>query len=73
MPRWRTFLEAGALVRNPVAVFETYRKEFGPTFTLYLGGARAAIVSTEPAFVHHALHDPSRYHVSTVRVDRMAE
>jgi cytochrome P450 len=73
VPRWRTFLEAGALVRNPVAVFETYRKEFGPTFTLYLGGARAAIVSTEPAFVHHALHDPSRYHVSTVRVDRMAE
>lgn len=73
VPRWRALLEAGALVRNPVAVFETYRKELGPTFTLHLGGAKAAIVSTEPAFIHDALHDPSKYHVSTVRVDRMAE
>lgn len=73
VPRWRTVREAGALVRNPVAVFETYRRELGRTFTLHLGGARAAIVSTEPAFIHHALHNPSTYHVSTVRVDRMAE
>jgi cytochrome P450 len=73
VPRWRTFREAGALVRNPVEVFEMYRKEFGRTFTLHLGGAKAAIVSTEPAFIHHALHNPSTYHVSTVRVDRMAE
>jgi cytochrome P450 len=73
VPRWRAVLEAGGLVRNPVAMFETYRKELGRTFTLHLGGARAAIVSTEPAFIHHALHNPSTYHVSTVRVDRMAE
>lgn len=73
VPRWRAFLEAGALVRNPVAVMETYRRELGSTFTLHLGGAKAAIVSAEPAFIHHVLHDPSTYHVSTVRVDRMAE
>jgi cytochrome P450 len=54
-------------------MFEVYRKEFGHTFTLHLGGAKPAIVSTEPAFIHHALHNPTTYHVSTVRVDRMAE
>ncbi len=73
VPRWRTFREAGALVRNPVEMMEVYRREFGRTFTLHLGGAKAAIVSTEPAFIHHALHNPSTYQVSTVRVDRMAE
>jgi len=52
---------------------ERYRQELGPTFTLHLGGARPAIVSIDPAFIHRALHDTARYHVSTVRVDRMAE
>ncbi len=73
VPRIRAFREGGALVRNPVALFETYRKEFGHTFSMHLGGARAAIVSTNPNFIHHALHDTATYHVSTVRVDRMAE
>jgi len=73
VPRSRAFREARALVRNPVAVFERYRQELGRTFSLHLGGARAAIVSTEPGFIHHALRDTTRYHVSTVRVDRMAE
>lgn len=73
VPRYRALREAPALVRNPVAVFEAYRKEFGRTFTVHLGGARPAIVSTDPSFIHHTLQDPTRYHVSTVRVDRMAE
>jgi cytochrome P450 len=73
VPRSRALLEAGALVRNPVATFAKYRRELGRTFTLHLGGARPAIVSTSPSFIHHALHDTATYHVSTVRVDRMAE
>lgn len=73
VPRIRAFREAGALVRDPVRTFEGYRRELGRTFTLHLGGARPAIVSTDPDFIHHALHDTTRYHVSTVRVDRMAE
>jgi cytochrome P450 len=73
VPRSRAFREARALVRNPVTVFECYRRELGPTFAVHLGGARPAIVSTDPEFIHHALHDTSTYHVSTVRVDRMAE
>ncbi|MEJ2541883.1 MAG: cytochrome P450 [Gemmatimonadota bacterium] len=73
VPRSRTFREARALVRNPVEVMERYRREYGRTFTLHLGGARPAIVSIDPSFIHQALHDTARYHVSTVRVDRMAE
>jgi cytochrome P450 len=74
VPRGRAFLDAPALVRNPVAVFEKYRQELGSTFTLHMGGARSAIVSTSPDFIHHALHTKTaNYHVSTVRVDRMAE
>jgi cytochrome P450 len=74
VPRARALLDAPALVRNPVALFERYRQEFGHTFTVHLGGAKAAIVSTSPSFIHHALHTKTaNYHVSTVRVDRMAE
>lgn len=73
VPRLRAFREAWALVHNPVAVMERYRAELGSTFTVHLGGARPAIVSTDPDFIHHALRDPSTYHVSTVRVDRMGE
>jgi cytochrome P450 len=74
VPRARAFLDARAIARHPVAVFEKYRQEFGPTFTLHMGGAKAAIVSTSPSFIHHALHTKAaNYHVSTVRVDRMAE
>lgn len=73
VPRSRAFREAWALVRHPVRVFERYRSELGRTFAVHLGGARPAVVSTDPDFIHHALHDTSKYHVSTVRVDRMAE
>jgi cytochrome P450 len=73
IPRVRALLDAPALVRNPVATFEKYRRELGHTFSVHLGGARPAIVSTNPSFVHEALHKTGTYHVSTVRVDRMAE
>lgn len=73
VPRARAFREAWALVRHPVRVFERYRTELGRTFAVHLGGVRPAVVSTDPDFIHHALHDTAKYHVSTVRVDRMAE
>lgn len=73
VPRTRALREAWALVRNPVEVFERYSGEHGRTFSVHLGGARPAIVSRDPAFIHHALRDVTTYHVSTVRADRMAE
>ncbi|MGI9627070.1 MAG: hypothetical protein ACR2QM_09555, partial [Longimicrobiales bacterium] len=51
VPRAKAFLDARAMIRNPVAVFEKYRNEHGPTFTVHLGGAMGAIVSTSPSFV----------------------
>lgn len=74
VPRIRAFLDARAMIRNPLAVFERYRSELGPTFTLHMGGARPAIVSTEPAFAQHVLQKNSgNYRMSAIRVERMAE
>ena len=74
VPRARAFLDARAMIRNPVAVFEKYRQQLGPTFTLHLGGAKGAIVSTSPSFVHHALQtNTANYQMSDIRVKRMAE
>ena len=62
------------MIRHPLAVFEKYRREFGPTFTMHLGGAKPAIVSTSPTFVHHALQtNRANYRMSDIRVKRMAE
>ena len=36
VPRAKAFLDARAMVRNPVRVFEKYRQRFGPTFTVHL-------------------------------------
>lgn len=74
VPRARAFLDARAMIRNPVQVFEKYRRKLGPTFTFHFGGAERAIVSTSPAFIEHVLKSNSaNYHMSHIRVERMAE
>ena len=74
VPRARAFLDARAMVRNPVHVFEKYRKRLGPTFTVHLGGGKGAIVSTDPSFVQHVLQKNwANYHMSDIRVRRMGE
>jgi cytochrome P450 len=62
------------MVRNPIEVFERYRRTLGPTFTVHLGGGRAAIVSTAPDFVQHVLQkNAGNYEMSDIRVKRMGE
>ena len=74
VPRIRAFLDARAMIRNPVGVFEKYRKQLGPTYTVHLGGGKAAIVSTDPSFVQHVLQKNwANYHMSDIRVRRMGE
>jgi len=74
VPRAEAFLDARAMVRNPVRVFEKYRQRLGPTFTVHLGGGKAAIVSADPSFVQHVLQKNwGNYHMSDVRVRRMGE
>ena len=74
VPRAKAFLDARAMVRNPVRVFEKYRERLGATFTVHLGGGKGAIVSTDPSFVQHVLQKNwGNYHMSDVRVRRMGE
>ena len=62
------------MVRNPVAVFEEYRREFGSTFSVHMGGARSSTVSTDPDFIQHVLQkNAANYRMSDIRVKRMAE
>ncbi|MCA8925093.1 MAG: cytochrome P450 [Planctomycetes bacterium] len=53
--RTTAFLDAKHMVQNPVEVFERYRASLGPTFTFHFGGAKRAVVSTEPEFLQHVL------------------
>ena len=74
VPRARAFLDARAMIRNPLEVFERYRAELGPTFSFHFGGAKPVLVSTSPDFIQHVLQRNSRnYHMSDIRVKRMAE
>jgi len=74
IPRLRAFMDSRSMIRNPVEVFEQYRAELGPTFTFHFGGAKKAIVSSDPAFVEHVLRvNHANYHKSEIQVERMAE
>ena len=55
VPRLSAFLDSRDMVRNPVAVMESYRKALGQTFTFHFGGVRRAIVSSDPAFIEVVL------------------
>ncbi|HSM04327.1 MAG TPA: cytochrome P450 [Longimicrobiales bacterium] len=74
VPRHRAFLDARAMVRNPVRVFERYRSELGPTFTVHMGGGRPALVSADPDVAQHVLQrNAGNYRMSDIRVKRMGE
>ena len=62
------------MVRNPVAVFEKYRAQLGPTFTFHFGGVTPAVVSSDPAVVEHVLRaNRGNYEKSAIQVERMVE
>lgn len=73
VPRLRSLLDSRAMIRNPVEVFERYRAEYGSTFAFYFGGAKRAIMSSDPAFIEHVLRDHDQYHKSDIQVERMGE
>jgi len=73
VPRLRAFLDSRAMIRNPVQVFERYRAQYGATFAFHFGGAKRAIVSSDPAFIAHVLRDHNQYHKSDIQVERMGE
>jgi cytochrome P450 len=74
VPQWRALLDARAMVRNPVEIFEKYRGRLGDTFTFHFGGTRPTIVSCNPAFIEHVLRgNRDNYQKSSIQVERMVE
>jgi cytochrome P450 len=74
MARSRAFRDSSAMIENPVAVMERYRKELGPTFTFHFGGAQRAVVSTEPEFIEQVLKQHrEKYRKSDIQTKHMVE
>ena len=74
VPRGHAFLDAFAMVHNPVAVFEKYRERYGATFTFHFGGITPAVVSSDPVVVEHVLRvNRDNYQKSAIQVERMVE
>lgn len=74
VPRGRSLLDARDMMRNPVAVFEKYRAQLGPTFTVHFGGVKPSVVSTDPVVLEHVLRgNRDNYEKSYIQVERMVE
>ena len=72
--RAEAFLKSKDLLKNPIDVFEKYRKTLGPNFTFYFGGVKKAIITADPDFIKHILKDNNaNYNKSDIQVKRMAE
>jgi len=74
VPRGRAFLDSRDMIRNPVSVFERYREALGPTFTFHFGGAKRALVTTEPELIGAVLKGQREsFQKSDIQVERMVE
>lgn len=70
----QSFLDTKSLVKNPVGVFEKYRKKHGNTFEFRFGGLRKTIVTSDPEFLKYVLKDNNNnYHKSHIQVKRFVE
>jgi cytochrome P450 len=60
------------MASNPVKVLTKYNDALGDTFRFYLGGIKEAIVTTDPAVIHHVLKtNADNYWKSEIQVKRM--
>ena len=74
VPRAHAFIDARAMVRHPVSVFEKYRAQHGATFTFHFGGVKPSVVSTDPVVIEHVLRgNRNNYQKSDIQVQRMVE
>jgi cytochrome P450 len=74
IPIVESFLDTREMVKNPVEVFEQYRKRLGPTFEFRFGGMRKTIVTADPEFLKYVLKDNNdNYHKSHIQVKRFVE
>lgn len=69
-----SIIDTGQMVKNPVEVFEKYRKELGPTYGFRFGGFKNTIVTADPEMLKHVLKDNNdNYHKSHIQVKRFVE
>ncbi|MSP69577.1 MAG: cytochrome P450 [Bacteroidetes bacterium] len=69
-----SIIDTKEMVKNPVEVFEKYRKKLGPTFSFYFGGTKRTIVTADPDFLQYVLKDNnSNYEKSHIQVKRFVE
>lgn len=72
VPRSRSFLDSRAMAHNPVQVLSKYTSLYGDTFRFYFGGAKEAIVTTNPVVIQHVLKTNwENYHKSHIQKKRM--
>ena len=69
-----SLMDSKEMVKNPIHIFEKYRKKLGPTFSFYFGGTKNTIVTADPDLLQHVLKDNnSNYHKSHIQVKRFVE
>lgn len=74
IPIIESFLDTTEMVKNPVGVFEEYRRRLGSTFQFRFGGLRKTIVTADPEFLKYVLKDNNdNYHKSHIQVKRFVE
>src|SRR5580698_1737772 len=60
------------MARDPIQVLSKYTELLGDTFRFYFGGAKEAIVTTDPTVIQHVLKTNSEnYHKSEIQTKRM--
>ena len=60
------------MAHNPVQVLSKYTARYGETFRFYFGGAKEAIVTTNPVVIQHVLKTNwENYHKSHIQKKRM--
>jgi cytochrome P450 len=70
--RFRSMTESRGMIENPIEVFSRYTAALGDTFRFYFGGAKEAIVTSNPAVIQHVLKTNSdNYHKSEIQMKRM--
>ncbi len=53
--RIKGLIHAGRFIKNPIGIIDGALKEYGSTYTFFMGGVQKAILTTDPKAVRHVL------------------
>jgi len=73
VPRSHSIMNALKFVKNPIPIIMESVRDYGDTFSFYMGGVQRAILSTNPDFNQHVLQKNNKnYQKSFVQTDLFA-